>query len=457
MILCPDLPLGKEFFALVTLSARHVLLATRFLLAAFLDGPRLSAAAVGAAVRTDPRHRGNVLRFLRRLPTPVRDDFLEGLLGNLLAEEPARGTWVFILDQTYCGHNSARMQNGYSTSPRGKRPQKANPKDKRQKRKRQPQSYCHCFIMGLLLTPSGLRLPVFKSYYTKEYCAQRGWTYYKQTERAAQLIAQLRVPAGAEVVVLGDTAFDADVVLAACRARRFGWVVAMNGDRVLAAGAPRPKVTSLAAGWTADDYVPVRLTPGQGRYEAQRRCAACRVGLKSKSRHFWVHEAAADVYHVGACKVLFSTMQPVAAGQPVRVQKVLLTSEVGRCLEDVLELYDLRWQIELFFKEGKSVLGLDRYRLGNFAAVEGWVRLVLLAFVYLEWYRQRMLRQARGNPAEQRRWRWQRSHGLCLAVRQDLEEEELAMLQRRLQTPEGLAELQAQVRRAVQKEYRKAS
>jgi len=457
MILSQDLPAGNAFFALVALAAPHVLFATRFLLASILDGPRLSAAAVGAAIRTDPRHRGNVIRFLRRLPCPVGDDFLEALVGNLLADEPARGTWVFILDQTYCGHNSARMENGYSTSPRGKRSRKANPKDKRQKRKKQSQSYCHCFIMGLLLTPSGLRLPVFKSYYTKEYCARRGWKYYKQTERAAQMIEQVRVPHGAEVVVLGDTAFDADVILAACRGRRFGWVVARNGDRVLAGDDPRPKVTSLAANWTAGDYVPVRLTPGQGRYEAQRRCAACRVGLKRKSRHFWVHPEQLAVYHVGACKVLYSTMQPVAAGRSVTVQKVLMTSEVGRAVADLVDLYDLRWQIELFFKECKSVLGLGRYRLGTFADVEGWVSLVLLTFVYLEWYRQQMLQRSRGNPAEQRRWRWQRSHGLCLAVRQDLEEEDLAALQQRLQTPEGLAQLQAQLRRAVQKEYRKAS
>src|SRR5262249_39782364 len=278
----------------------------------------------------------------------------------------------------------------------------------------------------------------------------------KQTERAAQMIEQLRVPGGAEVVVLGDTAFDADVVLAACKARRFGWVVAMNGDRVLVGEKPRPKVEGLAASWTADDYVPGRLTPGEGRYAAQRRCAACRVGLRRKSRQFWVHQERLDVHNVGACKVLFSTMQPVRAGQAVKAQKVLLTSEVGRGVEDIIELYDLRWQVELFFKECKGVLGLDRYRFEDFDSVEGWVGLCFTAFTYLEWYRAQMLKRSRGKPAEHKRWRWQRSHGPAQAARQGVQGQDVHALAELLQTPEGVEGLKQRLRRAVQKEYRKA-
>jgi hypothetical protein len=456
VILCQDLPLGKTFFALVGLPVASTLFVTRFLLACILDGPRLSAASVGSAIRTDPRHRGNVIRFLRRLPGAVRDDWLEAVFGNLLADEPKKGTWVFILDQTYCGHNSSRIQNAYSTSPRGKRQKKGKPKEKRNKRKKQPQSYCHCFVCGLLISPTGVRLPVWRPYYTQTYCGQRGWAYRKQTELAAQMIDGLRVPAGAFVVVLGDMAFDAEVILAACRRRHFGWVVAMNGDRVLAGEHPRPKVASLAVDWTAQDYVPVRLTPGDGRFEAQRRAAACRVGLTRKSRQFWVHRAEVAVHNVGACVVLFSTMQPVQEGQSVKVQKALMTSEVGRDLAEIIELYDLRWQIELFFKECKSVLGLDRYRFEDFDCVEGWVELCLLAFLYLEWYRVQMLQQTRGSPVEHRRWRWQRSHGLAQAVRQDVQEYDLHTLAQLLQTPAGIEELKQRLRRAFPKEYRKA-
>ena len=457
MILGQTLPRGKAFFALLATTAHQTLFVTRFLLACILHGPRLSAAAVAGAVRSRPCHRGNVIRFLRHLPAQVRDDWLEALFGNLLAGEPVKGTWVFILDQTYCGHNSARMANGYTTSPRGKRTKKANPKDKRKKRKKQPQSYCHCFVCGLLLTPSGLRLPVFKSYYTKEYAAQRGWAYRKQTELAAQLIDGLRVPAGAEVVVLGDTAFDAEAVLAACKRRHFSWVVSMNGDRVLEGPKPRTKVTALAADWKAEAFVPVQLTPGQGRYQAQHRCASCRVGRKRKSRTFWVHQEDLLVQQAGAVRVLYSTMAEPAAGQAVCVQKVLMTNDRGRSAADLVDLYDLRWQIELFFKECKQNLGLARYRFGDFDCVESWVGLCLLAFLYLEWYRVQQLREGVGGLRERQRWLWQRCHGLCLAVRQDVEQQDLLVLLEWIQTPGGLAQLQDVLRRAVPKEYRKVA
>jgi hypothetical protein len=295
---------------------------------------------------------------------------------------------------------------------------------------------------------------LWRPYYTQEYCARSGRPFLKQTELAAQLIEQLRVPEGADVVVLGDTAFDANALLATCGRRHFTFVVAMNGDRVLAGEQRQTKVTDLAAGWAAQDYTPVRLTPGEGRYEAQRRAAACRVGLRKKSRTFWVHPEDLEVHNVGTARVLYSTMHEPVAGQAIKPQKVLLSNDTRRSVAALVELYDLRWQIELFFKELKSILGLARYRLSDFRSVEGWVSLCLLAFAYLEWYRAEQLRRTGQSLQEQKRWRWQRSFGLSVAVRQEVEREDLLTLVDRLQTPDGVTDVQALLRRAVQKEYR---
>jgi hypothetical protein len=181
------------------------------------------------------------------------------------------------------------------------------------------------------------------------------------------------------------------------------------------------------------------------------------VGLTRKSRQFWVHAEGLEMHNVGTVQVLYSTMKPVVSGRAVEVQKVLLTSERERGLEEIIALYDLRWQIELFVEECKQVLGLARYRFSAFACVKSWVSQCLLCFIYLGWYRQEMLRESGRNPGEQRRWRWQRSHGLCLGGRQDLEEQELEALHQRVQTPSGVAELRELLRRAVQKEYRKSA
>ena len=77
------------------------------------------------------------------------------------------------------------------------------------KHKKHARRSCHGFVCGLLLTPSGLRIPCCRSYYTEDYCKKRGFAYRTQIAWAAELIRTLPVPAGVEVVVLGDTAFEA--------------------------------------------------------------------------------------------------------------------------------------------------------------------------------------------------------------------------------------------------------
>jgi hypothetical protein len=109
----------------------------------------------------------------------------------------------------------------------------------------------------------------------------------------------------------------------------------------------------------------------------------------------------------------------------------------------------------LFFKECKSTLGLADYQFRGFGEVEGWVNGCLLAFLYLEWYRVQMLQQSQGAPGERERWRWQRSHGLALAVQQDVERQDIGVILEMSQTQEGRDQLQHLLRQALPKEYRK--
>src|SRR5262249_23426420 len=149
------------------------------------------------------------------------------------------------------------------------------PKNSQRRQKKHAQRSCHCFVMGLLLTPSGLRIPCCRCYYTEAYCQAKDKLFRKQTQLAAELIRALAVPSQAEVVVLGDTAFEAEAIRTACAERQWTWIVPINPERVLAGAKPRPKVSSLTKELTAKQFTPVRLTPGQGPCVAQRRVARC--------------------------------------------------------------------------------------------------------------------------------------------------------------------------------------
>src|SRR5262245_2027070 len=119
MILGTALPLGKSFFALLGAPAHDALFLARFVLACCLPKRRLCLTLIASCMRGQQRHRSNVVRFLRRLPSGIACDWLEAIFGNLLVEEPKDGTWLFLLDQTYVGHQSDRLENSFSTAHRG--------------------------------------------------------------------------------------------------------------------------------------------------------------------------------------------------------------------------------------------------------------------------------------------------------------------------------------------------
>jgi hypothetical protein len=438
---------------------RHVI---GFIVAFLMHCGRMSAAAAGNAIRIDPRHRAQAMRFLGR-QCRTRDLAVLMQLANLvLAFEHRRaGHWLLIVDQTYCTQQGKKTENTFSHGQRAK-----SGKDRR-RRKKWPARRCHCFVMGLLITPSGLRLPLYRSYYTAEYLKQKNQRrakrkqpllpYRKQTELAAELVHTAPVPKKAKVVVLGDTAFDAEVLQEACQKKGYSWIVSMNQERVLEEKKPRRKVWSLASDLRAHQFAAVKLTPGKGRYVAQRRIAACRLGRKAKTRTFYVHLQRLTVYSVGEAQVVFSTMIEPQRGKPVEIQKVLITNDLSLTAAEIVELYDLRWQIELFFKELKSTLGFHQYRFQRFAKVERWVELCLITFLYLEWYRAEKLARRDLSEKQKQWWRWQRTHGLCVAIRQETEERELDRLADYTKTKGGLRKLKHILRAARPLEQRRAA
>jgi DDE family transposase len=452
MIMQEALPGIKRFLKPLGLKERVLGLTIRCVAAFVLHWGRMSAVQAAGAVRSEPRHRAQICRFLgRKFWRKMQMAFV--LQAELLALESKKGRFLYLTDQTLCSQQGDKTENTYSTGNRQRRPRKG----RRYGKYKHARKRCHCFVMGLLITPSGIRIPFRRSYYTKEYCEKKGRVYRKQTELAAEIIRELPLPEGADVVVLGDTAFDAEVIREACDKRHYTWIVPMNPERVLAGPKPRPKVWSLAKGLTAKQFKPVRLYPSKGQYVAMRRLSAYRIGPKVKPRTFYAHPESRDVHSVGKVLLVFSTRTCPSAGQKVDVQKILMTNDRNLKAAEVVELYDLRWQIELFFKELKSTLGFDQYRFRQFERVESWLELVLVTFLYLEWHRARQLMRSDLPKEEKERWRRQRTHGMCMAMRQAVDRADLDYLVEAVQTKGGVRRLRRKLSQVTQREYRTAA
>ena len=163
LIMQDALPLFKSFLKPVSLKPRARQLVLRCVIAFLMHLGKMSASRVAGTVGTDARRRGSSQSILG---TP--------LLAAMRSARPIacptarngsteQGTFIFDIDQTYCSQQGKLTEN---TIIRG---EKTKHKSKK-KQKKYTQRSSHCFVMGLLITPSGMRLPFSVSYYTEAYC-----------------------------------------------------------------------------------------------------------------------------------------------------------------------------------------------------------------------------------------------------------------------------------------------
>lgn len=454
MIFANSLPDAKAFFAPLGQPASTIRTLVRFLVACFHGLG--SAADAAIAIRTDPRHRAQLVRFLARQGWSHNWNTLATLADLLLRQCHAEvGTWVFLLDQTYHTTFGKHTQNTFSRANKNKRSRNSSRKQKKAHR-----HACHCFIFGLLISPvTGTRLPCVRSYYTREYCRQRAATatpkrpaptFRTQTDIAAEMIRALCVPVGCPVLVLGDTAYEAKQIRAACRRRGFDWITPANPERVLAGKKDRQRLRAYRTQLSIESATPVSLSPGLTDWWRHQRGSRSKAWHGKYARHYWAQAETLSVHNIGTVGVVFSTTQPPHEGRPSEVQKILLTNRDDWDAARVVSAYAVRWQIEQFFKEMKSDLGMSRYRLRDFQEVEGWVQVCCIALVYLEWYRLR-----RRGQSERKEWWWrQRTRGLALQVQRESEWSDLEQIATAMDSEEGRAQLRVRLSRAVPLEQR---
>jgi hypothetical protein len=448
-----SLPGLKRWLAPLGLKDSAKLLVIRVVVAFLLHAGRMSCLRAGGAVRCETRHRAQISRFLAR-PRWRKLDINSVLRQDLLEREAVQGRFVFIVDATLTSQAGKRTENTFSTGNRKRRPRKG----RRYGKTKHTVKNCHSFTMGLLITPSGIRIPFGKPYHTREYCKAKGLVHRTTAEAAADLIRELPLPEGAQVIVLGDTAYDAEVIHGACRDRGYSWIVPCNPERVLdGPKRQRPKVRSLLKDWSKWSRQTLKLAPGQGPYAVYRRLSPHRIGRKAKPRTYDVHQERQRVHSVGEVRLVFSTTKKNLKTATADDVKILMTNDQRLSVRDMIELYSLRWQIELFFKELKSTLGFHQYQFQKFEPVEGWMELALTTFLYLEHYRVQQMSRRDLSDDEKRWWTHQRTYGLCQAVRSASEQAELEYIAKCLDTAGGMRKLKRLIRNSFPKEYQAAS
>ena len=277
--------------------------------------------------------------------------------------------------------------------------------------------------MGLVLTDRGARLPLpRKSYYTEAYCRKHRRHFRTTIELAAAMIRELRVPDDVDVIVTFDSAFDAGAIHKACRKRHFHAVFPLDPNRVLArtpqqdaAWLSGEKVVAWTRHWSRQQFAMLELAMDNEDHVFARRRHADNLRVKKTKRRYAVAARQATVSKLGDCLIVASYKEnpkvqllpgqsaewwayhraPVSyrrddSRQPSRWhRKVLACTDPTATARQVVEWYEVRWQVELFFRELKSRMQFECYVLMKFEAVERYLDLLLMGLLLLEQQRLR--------------------------------------------------------------------
>jgi len=413
----------KRFFRPVTRTAsKSIRRALPAMVLAFLLAPhRRSLKTIAGMVAG---HRCHVGTISRRLDNPRwhTRDWYSLLYSQTLTrvdrwerrEAKGRRRWFAVIDTTYHESVGECMENMIVMSRR-KNPARRTTRH-------------HAFVMGMLLTDRGARLPLpRKSYYTKDHCRKHRRRYRTQPELAAAMIRELSIPKDVELIVLFDSGFDAAVVHKACRKRSFPAVFPLDPNRVLASGAS-PDAAGLSGEcvvewtrhWSRKEFAILELQVNNEEHVFVRRRHVDNLRVKKTRRRYAVAARRAAVSKLGECVIVASykenpkvALLPGESGEwwryhraPVSYRKenrrrpsrwhrkVLACTDPTATAREVVEWYELRWQVELFFRELKSRMQFECYVLMKFTSVERYLDLLLMGFLLLEQQRLEDLQRA---------------------------------------------------------------
>ena len=178
------------------------------------------------------------------------------------------------------------------------------------------------------------------------------------TRLAADVIAELSLPADARPIVLFDSYYLCAEVAAACDVRGWKYVgVAKKNRNFFPDGRPRDRRQLSVYG--SD------VLARDGRE------------TKVRGKKYRLAERVGTLKHLGRTKLVFSR-------RPRESSWVcLVTNETKWSQQTVLSHYLRRWGIEVFFKMSKQHLGWGDYHLLRYRGITRYLHLVLIAHLLL--------------------------------------------------------------------------
>jgi len=204
--------------------------------------------------------------------------------------------------------------------------------------------------------PFGIRL-----YVKKEDCHRLQVPFTKVTQLAAELIRAFQPPEGLNVIVLFDTYYLCPCVVNACRAKRFHFVSTLKANR--------------------------NLFLHHRKVKAREWCSRLFKRTTKSTLRIRKEHGSAQYRYIDAGRRAVSKLGPlhlvVSRKNRERAMVLLVTDHPSLSARRIITSYDTRWNIEVFFKDTKQLLGLGHYQNRPYTAAVTHLHLVCFAYALL--------------------------------------------------------------------------
>jgi hypothetical protein len=388
-----------------------------------LTSGKRTQSAVGREVLDGERAPSSVSRRMRRESFRTRDlvraEMKRQIGAELTRAGKGRETWFLGLDGV--------------ASQRGNRTKVENALKYRKKQRgcKGRSTKTHLFVQGLLITASGVRIPLpRRSYYTQAYVRRQNRmlklgpregqspVYKTQVDLACLIVKELKLPGNIRLVVLGDEYFEGTKLTGLCRKKGYAFIAPVNSHRNFESGG---KLYTRGKALPRSAYRELVLRRGEEDTASHRRHLPEGAGEKDR-RVYRFHCERRTVARTGEVAVVYSwkrrrdrsgrltsreTFKTLVCSDP----RLLGEEDIEKIGAMIIEFFEMRWAIEVFFRELKSDLGFSDYQGTNFRAFERHIDLVLLSFMLLEQMRREELARTR-SPVRRRELAAKRTSGM---------------------------------------------
>lgn len=368
----------------------------RLLAGHLLATGKRTQSEIGRSVLSETRDPSSVSRRMRRGSFRTRDmvraEMKRQVTRELVRAGGRKELWFLPLDGLASKRGSlTKVENAIQYK-------------KKKKGKKGRSTKAHLFVKGLLITGSGARIPLpRRSYYTKAYVASekkklklhrrtgKPVVYKTQVDLACLIVKELKLPENIQLVVVTDEYFEGQKLANLCRKKGYVFIAPADSNRTFEPGKTlhaRGKALSKGA------YRTLVLRRGEEDTASHRRHWPKGAGEKGR-RVYRFHCERRAVAGIGEAAVVYSwkrrrdrsgrltkreTFKALVCVNP----ELLGERDIGKLGAMIVESFEMRWPIEVFFRELKSDLGLSEYRGTDFRAFERHVDLCVLSFMFLE-------------------------------------------------------------------------